>query len=93
MNNFLITPSQCRAARELLGWKQSNLSDKAGVTLSTIGNFERGLRDLRSSSVVKLNKAFTSVGITFVDDDQNLGVLIKKKWENSIFDNIMFAMW
>ena len=79
MNNFLIYPNQCRAARELLGWKQSDLSDKIGLTLSTIGNFERGKRDLRLDSMRKLNEAFTKAGIIFIDDDQNLGVLIRKK--------------
>ncbi len=38
----MITPNQCRAARELVYWSREDLQKKTKLARETIGNFERG---------------------------------------------------
>ena len=75
-SGFIILPSQCRAARELLGIKQEDLSNKSGVTRSTIGDFERGARNLRMDTMQKLSDAFVACGIQFISDGSKVGVVL-----------------
>ena len=35
-----MTPEQCRAARAWIGWSQGDLAKLAGVSLSTVRDFE-----------------------------------------------------
>lgn len=35
-----MSPEQCRAGRALLGWRQSDLAAKSGVSLSSVRRFE-----------------------------------------------------
>ncbi len=37
---MMLTPSQCRAARALIAWSQSDLCDAAKVGRATLANFE-----------------------------------------------------
>ncbi|WP_199266663.1 helix-turn-helix transcriptional regulator [Antarcticirhabdus aurantiaca] len=37
-----LTPAQCRAARGLVAWSQERLADEAGVSRSTVRDFEKG---------------------------------------------------
>ena len=43
----VITPSQCRAARGLLGWSQQDLATQAGVGIVTVHQLEAGGPGLR----------------------------------------------
>ena len=45
--NIIINYKQCKAARALLDWSQEDLSQRAKVAKATIGDFERGARNLR----------------------------------------------
>jgi DNA-binding XRE family transcriptional regulator len=47
MENPLITPSQIRAARALLDWSQGQLAKAAGVSLTTIRDYENERRSAR----------------------------------------------
>ena len=40
-----ISPAQCRGARGLLGWSQSDLSEASKTATKTIADFERGARE------------------------------------------------
>jgi transcriptional regulator with XRE-family HTH domain len=40
MDDHLLTPSLLRAARALLGWSQTELGQKAGVSRKAIATFE-----------------------------------------------------
>jgi transcriptional regulator with XRE-family HTH domain len=48
-----MTPAHCRAARALLGWSQNDLASKAGVSRSTIADFERGSRKPISRTMIE----------------------------------------
>ncbi len=73
-----MTRDQCRAARGLLGWKQSELARRAGIALKTLVDFERGQRDTHQSNLAKVEGTLTRAGIVFVSDPkQGHGVLAK----------------
>jgi len=78
MNKVIITNKQCRAARELLGWKQNDLSEKSKISAGTIADFERGVRELRVSTLEKLIATFKKVGIRFENNDVKYSVELLK---------------
>lgn len=61
-----MTPRQCRAARALLGWKQSILAHRAGVGLSTVAQFEAGNWRTYPRNIEAMEKALNHAGIRFV---------------------------
>jgi predicted transcriptional regulator len=62
----MITPAQIRAARALLGWKQTDLSAAAGVSEISVKNIERGATDARGSTLGKLQTALEGAGIEII---------------------------
>ncbi|KAB2684744.1 transcriptional regulator [Staphylococcus aureus] len=68
---MMLTPSQCRAARALIAWSQSDLCDAAKVGRATLANFEaekstpyeRTLRDIRA--------ALEDAGVIFIEQNGN----------------------
>ncbi len=75
----IITISQCKAARDLLGWKQSDLSEKSSISESTIADFERGVRTLAARTMRDVKAAFEDAGVKFINDEVWLGVKIAVK--------------
>jgi transcriptional regulator with XRE-family HTH domain len=80
----MLTPGQIRAARSLLGWKQTDLAERSGVSEISIKNIERGVTDARGSTLIKLQSAFESAGLQFLDPgaasfDGGHGVRFKQK--------------
>jgi len=71
----MIIPKQCKAARALLEWKQSDLADKSGVSVGTIKNFEAGRKQANFSTVQALQIALEKGGVDFLG---NSGVKLKK---------------
>jgi transcriptional regulator with XRE-family HTH domain len=74
---IIIYPKQCRAARELLDWKQSDLSNKSGIGISTIADFERGSREPLERTINDIKKSFEDAGISFINNDKNIGVRLR----------------
>jgi transcriptional regulator with XRE-family HTH domain len=68
----MITREQLRAARGLLGWKQIDLAEAAGITLSQIKNIERGAMDPRASMLATIEAAFNQAGVVFIDQNDAL---------------------
>lgn len=64
----MITPAQIRAARALLGWKQTQLASASGVSEMSIKNIERGITDARASTLGSIQQAFLEAGVVFLDD-------------------------
>lgn len=62
-----MTPAQIKAARALLGWKQTDLAEKSGVSLPSVKNIERGATDPRVSTMNALQRALESAGLKFTD--------------------------
>lgn len=66
----VITPAQIRAARALLGWKQTDLAEKSGVSEISIKNIERGVTDPRASTLQAIQDAFAKHKVEFLDPGQ-----------------------
>jgi transcriptional regulator with XRE-family HTH domain len=62
---------QVKAARELLGWHQSTLAEKSGVSMPTIMRLEAkgGYLGGRFETQMKIRSAFDRAGLEFTDDD------------------------
>lgn len=57
-----LTPELCRAARAYYGWSQDELAEKAGVGISTLRDFERGVRSPIKQNLLALERALASAG-------------------------------
>lgn len=77
----MITPAQIRAARALIGWKQSDLAKASGVSEISVKNIERGATDPRASTLSAVQSAFDKAGVVFLDPgdtrDGGSGVRLK----------------
>jgi transcriptional regulator with XRE-family HTH domain len=67
ISSGMITAAQIRAARMLIGWKQTDLAAKSGVSEISIKNIERGHTDPRSSTLAALQAAFDKAGVVFLE--------------------------
>jgi transcriptional regulator with XRE-family HTH domain len=66
----VITIEQLRAARGLLGWSQTELASRAGLSLPTIKRLEGGFGPHVSDEArAKLQKALETAGIEFIDEN------------------------
>ena len=63
----MITSGQIRAARALIGWKQTDLATSSGVAEISIKNIERGATDPRASTLAAIQAAFEKAGVVFLD--------------------------
>lgn len=80
----MMTPAQIRAARALLGWKQTDLASAAGVAEISVKNIERGATDARGSTLGKIQSAFEAAGLEIIPGgsaslDGGPGVRVKKR--------------
>jgi transcriptional regulator with XRE-family HTH domain len=78
--NSSITIEQLRAARGLLGWSQTELALKAGLSLPTVKRLEGGFGPRVSDDArTKLQKALEAAGVEFIDENGGgPGVRLKK---------------
>jgi transcriptional regulator with XRE-family HTH domain len=60
-----MTPMQCRVARAYLDWSQPQLATAAGVSVSTVVDFERQRRAVARGSVRAIRLALENAGIIF----------------------------
>ena len=76
----LMTIEQLRAARGLLGWSQSELAERAGLSLPTVKRLEGGFGPRVSDEArAKLQRAIEAAGIDFIDENGGgLGVRFRK---------------
>jgi predicted transcriptional regulator len=63
----LTFAAKVRAARAVLGWKQSELAKRAGLTQKSIHRIEQCNDDLRRSTVITVEQALKAEGIEFED--------------------------
>jgi transcriptional regulator with XRE-family HTH domain len=78
----MMTGAQIRAARALIGWKQSELAEQSGVSEISIKNIERGATDPRASTLQALQDAFDRAGVVFLEPGDTrsggLGLRLKR---------------
>ena len=76
-NLILITPRQCKAARDLLGWSQIDLKEKSGISANTIAHFEKDKRNLTIQTMEKIVNTFIANGITFENTAKKITVSLE----------------
>ena len=63
-----LTLEQCRAARSLLGWSQTDLERDSGVARKTIADFEGGKKKRPyEQTLLDLKDALEAAGVVFVE--------------------------
>jgi len=77
----MLTIEQLRAARGLLGWSQSKLAARAGLSLPTVKRVEGDLGPHVSDEARnKLQRALESAGVEFIDENGGgPGVRLRKR--------------
>ena len=65
----MITPTLCRAARVLLGWKQDDLAKRSEVGVAAIRRFEGGKTTPHRTTLKALQTTFEDAGIEFLTRD------------------------
>ncbi len=64
-----MSPAQCRAARALLDWTQSQLAREANLGLSTVVDFEKERRSVSDEATQAIQAALDRAGIEFIDEN------------------------
>lgn len=62
----MINAAQSKAARALLDWSQSRLAEEAGLSESTVRDFEKGRRMPSTDSLAKIEEALEVEGVSFI---------------------------
>jgi transcriptional regulator with XRE-family HTH domain len=76
----MLYTAQIKAARSLLGWKQTDLAKASGVGIATIQRIEKseGPASGNYSTVLKIQAALEKAGIEFTDEESVVGVRLKR---------------
>jgi ribosome-binding protein aMBF1 (putative translation factor) len=71
-----MSPEQSRAARGWLGWSQTELAKRASVSLSTVRDFETGVRTPITNNISAMRRAIEEAGIrlVFLPDGTAVGI-------------------
>ena len=77
----MLTIEQLRGARGLVGWSQSKLAARAGLSLPTVKRVEVGLGPRVSDEArTKLRRALEIAGVEFIDENGGgPGVRLRKR--------------
>lgn len=73
-----MTPEQSRAARGWLDMAQDELAAAAGVSNSTVRDFEKGRRVPIGATLAAMRKVLEGRGIAFVEDGETCGIAVRK---------------
>jgi transcriptional regulator with XRE-family HTH domain len=69
--------NQCRAARALLKWSQTQLAESSGVALSTVADFEIDKREPRADNLSAMREALEDAGIEFIPAKSGKGAGVR----------------
>ena len=77
----MLTIEQLRAARGLLGWSQTKLAQRAGLSLPTVKRLEAGVGPRVSDEArSKIQRTLESAGVEFIEENGGgPGVRLRKR--------------
>jgi len=81
----MLSSSQIRAARALLGWSGTDLAEKSAVGITTLRRYElqKGIPSANTSVLLTLKNTLENAGIEFTGDPLvNPGVTLRIKRDN-----------
>ncbi|WP_352895505.1 helix-turn-helix transcriptional regulator [Mesorhizobium sp. M0983] len=79
----LISVEQCRGARAMLGWSQSELAAAAGISRATLVDFERGARVPHRNNLDAIRSALETAGVEFIPENgRGPGVRLARRSNN-----------
>src|SRR4029078_1218793 len=94
-DNLLVTVEQLRAARALLGWSQTELASRAGLSLPTVKRVEGDfVPAFTQESRLKLERALEGAGVEFINENGGgPGVRLKKPNRKRALQKTTAAAW
>ena len=78
----MVSSSQIRAARALLGISAADLAERSGVTWKTVQRFEsaKGVPPSRAGTLERVRRALEDAGVEFLGDPEaSPGVQLKPR--------------
>lgn len=81
----MLSSSQIRAARALLGWSGTDLAEKSAVGITTLRRYElqKGIPSANTSVLLTLKETLEQAGIEFTGDPLvNPGVTLRIKLDD-----------
>jgi predicted transcriptional regulator len=76
----MISPSQIKGARAMLGLNQTALAGAAGISKTALINIETGTSDPRASTLSAIQKALEAAGVEFIaENGGGAGVRLRKR--------------
>jgi len=76
-----VIDGQWRAARALIGWSQTALAERIGVSLLTIKRMEGGVAGVSADIRRRAREALEAAGIEFLDHKRRPGVRLRARGE------------
>jgi transcriptional regulator with XRE-family HTH domain len=70
----MISATQLRAARGLLGWTQESLAEQAHIPLAGVLDYETGAREMPQMSAANLKRALERGGVIFSEDEYGVSL-------------------
>lgn len=70
----IVTPSQVRAARAILGWSREDAAQRCGVSTASFSRFERHDGTLSDRTIQDIVRAFQQHGVDFFAEGRRIGV-------------------
>jgi hypothetical protein len=64
-----LTAAQCRAARAVIEWSQSQLSQSASIDVQTIADFEKRFRAADETTRRRLRATLEAAGVVFIAEN------------------------
>ena len=80
-SRIMLEAAQIRAARGLLGWRQADLAEKAGIGLATLRRLEQSPDGrpvmAQVSTVMRILECLETAGVTFMPRGREGGVGVR----------------
>lgn len=70
--------AKVRAGRAILGWSQTELGEKTGLSQRSINRLELGIVDVRRSTALVIEQTFREAGVRFESHPGGFRVIVEQ---------------